>query len=58
MLHEKIRNISARLDEVAGPLPELDYEIIRLARINLEEVAEMVAALEGYYGPQDAAEEA
>ena len=55
MLHEKIRNISAQLGELAGRLPEEDYEIVRLARINLEAVAESAAALEGYYGQQDAA---
>lgn len=55
MLHEKIRNISARLGELAGRLPEEDYEIIRLARLNLEDAAESAAALEGYYGPQNAA---
>ena len=58
MLHEKIRSISARLGELAGRLPEQDYEIIRMARINLEAAAESAAALEAYYRPQETAEEA
>ena len=58
MLHEKIRNISAQLGELAGKLPEQDYEIIRMARVNLEAVAESAAALETYYRPQETAEEA
>lgn len=58
MLHEKIRNISARLGELAGRLPEEDCEIIRLARLNLEDVAESAAALEAYYRPQEPTEEA
>lgn len=58
MLHEKIRNTSAQLGELAGRLSEEDYEVIRMARINLEAVAESAAALEAYYRPEETAEEA
>lgn len=58
MLHEKIRNISAQLGELAGRLQEEDYEVIRMARINLSALADCVGTLEAHFcPPQDAAEE-
>lgn len=59
MLHEKIRNTSAQLGELAGKLSEEDYKVVRLARINLAALADCVASLEANLClPQDAAEEA
>lgn len=59
MLHEKIRNISAQLGVLAGRLHEEDYEVIRMARINLSALADCVGTLEAHFcPPQDAAEEA
>lgn len=48
MLHEKIRNISARLGELSGRLSEEDYQLIRLARANLADLADSVATLEAH----------
>ena len=58
MLHEKIRNISAQLGELAGKLPEEEYQVIRLARLNLTALADCVGTLEAHFCPQDAGEEA
>ncbi len=59
MLHEKIRNTSAQLGELAGRLSEEDYEVIRMARINLSALADCVCTLEAHFcPPQETAEEA
>lgn len=59
MLHEKIRNVSAQLGELAGKLTDEDYQVIRLARLNLTALADCVGTLEAHFCPaEDAAEEA
>lgn len=54
MLHEKIRNTSAQLGELAGRLAEEDYEVVRMARINLQALADCVATLEAHFCPPSA----
>lgn len=54
MLHEKIRNTSAQLGELAGRLSEEDYEVVRMARINLQALADCVATLEAHFCPPSA----
>lgn len=57
MLHEKIRNTSAMLGELAGKLNDADYDVLRLARLNLQALAESVATLEANCTPLEAAGE-
>lgn len=54
MLHEKILNTSAMLGELGGRLNDADYDVLRLARMNLQALAESVATLEAHFVPQEA----
>ena len=56
MLCEDIRTHAGRLGELAGRLPQEDWELVRTAKNNLLALADCVEQIERHFVPAEAAE--